>query len=83
MEQAKGIDGNNIVTVLMKEKTFGLQDAVDYIEAHSRKLMDEFLSTKINLPSFGPTVDSQVQRYIQGLECWIVGNMKSVSFILE
>lgn len=75
MEQAKGHDGNNIVTVLMKEKGFHLQDAADYIGEYSLKLMKEFMSARDNLPSFGAFIDSQIKRYIQGLECWIVGNL--------
>ncbi|KAF8624519.1 hypothetical protein AX15_005831 [Amanita polypyramis BW_CC] len=75
MEQAKGHHGNNIVTVLMKGKNIGLQDAADYIGEYSQELMNEFLVAKANMPSFGPLVAPQVYRYIYGLECWIVGNL--------
>ncbi|KAF8623697.1 hypothetical protein AX17_007395 [Amanita inopinata Kibby_2008] len=75
MEQAKGHHGNNVVTVLMKEKKFGLQDASDYIGEHSQELMKKYLTAKTTMPSWGPMIDSQVLRFIQGLECWIVGNL--------
>ncbi|KIL64403.1 hypothetical protein M378DRAFT_186710 [Amanita muscaria Koide BX008] len=72
---SKGLDGNNIVTVLMKEKGFHLQDAADFIGEYSLKLMKEFLSARDNLPSFGAFIDLQIKRFVQGLECWIVGNL--------
>lgn len=76
MEQAKGHHGNNIVTVLMKEKKIGLQDAADYIGEYCHELMNDFLDAKASIGSFGPTVDAQIRRFIHGLECWIVGNLK-------
>jgi len=76
MEQAKGHHGNNIVTVLMKEKKIGLQDAVDYIGEYCQELMNDFLVAKASIGSFGPSIDAQMHRFIHGLECWIVGNLK-------
>lgn len=37
--------------------------------------MDQFLSDKAALPSFGPGVDADVKAYILGLEYWIIGNI--------
>ncbi|KAF8348882.1 isoprenoid synthase domain-containing protein [Amanita rubescens] len=75
MEQAKGHHGNNIVTVLMKEKKIGLQDAVDYIGEYCQELMNDFLVAKASIGSFGPSIDAQIHRFIHGLECWVVGNL--------
>ncbi|PFH53111.1 hypothetical protein AMATHDRAFT_55557 [Amanita thiersii Skay4041] len=75
MEQAKGHHGNNVVTVLMKEYQFSLQSASDFIGEYSQGLMDNFLAAKATMPSWGPTIDSQVLRIMQGLESWLVGNV--------
>ncbi|KAG6861994.1 hypothetical protein C0995_008181 [Termitomyces sp. Mi166 len=75
MEQSKGISGNNIVTVLMKNRHMTLQEASDHIGTHYKELMDCFISAQARLPSWGASVDSEVARYIQGLGCWVKGNL--------
>ncbi|KAG6850710.1 hypothetical protein H0H93_009868 [Arthromyces matolae] len=75
MEQSKGISGNNIVTVLMMNKHLSLQEAADYIGGYCQELMDRFISAQARLPSWGASVDAEVTRYIQGLGCWIKGNL--------
>ncbi|KAF8072026.1 terpenoid synthase [Lyophyllum atratum] len=75
MEQSKGISGNNIVTVLMVNKNMTLQEASDHVGAVSKELMDRFTSAQARLPSWGVSVDSEVARFIQGLGCWVKGNL--------
>ena len=81
MEQSRGIAGNNIVTVLMKERNITLQQAADHVGVHFEELMGRYISAQSRLPSWGSTVDSEVARYIQGLGCWIKGNLEFVSFL--
>ncbi|KAG6844953.1 hypothetical protein H0H87_002067 [Tephrocybe sp. NHM501043] len=75
MEQSKGISGNNIVTVLMENNSMTLQEASDHVGAYSKELMDRFVSAQARLPSWGASIDSEVARYIQGLGCWVKGNL--------
>ncbi|THV02877.1 terpenoid synthase [Dendrothele bispora CBS 962.96] len=75
MEQAKGHSGNNIVTVLMNEYGFGLQQTCDYIGTYVEKLMTRFLSAKSRLPSWGPEVDAEVAMYVEAMGHWIKGNL--------
>lgn len=75
MEQARGIGGNNIVTVLMKAKRVNLQTAVDLAGEHFQKLMDKFMEGKKALPSWGVTVDAAVAAYVGAMEHWVVGNL--------
>ncbi|KAI0710104.1 terpenoid synthase [Earliella scabrosa] len=75
MEQAKGHTGNNIVTVLMREKNIGLQAASDFIGEHFKQLMSRFVETKQRLPSFGANVDAAVAKYVAAMEYWVVGNL--------
>ncbi|EPQ52751.1 terpenoid synthase [Gloeophyllum trabeum ATCC 11539] len=76
MEQAKGIGGNNIVTVLMQAKNFTLQEASDYIGKYFTDLMQRFEADKKRLPSWGPEVDEAVAGYVRGMENWIIGNLE-------
>ncbi|KAI0635720.1 terpenoid synthase [Trametes polyzona] len=77
MEQAKGHTGNNIVTVLMRAKNIGLQDAADFVGEHFAVLMSRFVAAKKALPSFGaPGLDDAVAKYVAALEHWVVGNLE-------
>jgi len=76
MEQAKGHSGNNIITVIMRQKGVDLQTASDLVGEHFQTLMDRFLSVKNQLPSWGPSVDAIVTRYLKSMEHWIIGNLE-------
>ena len=76
MEQAKGHHGNNIVTVLMKEKGVNLQTAANLVGEHFKTLMDRFVQSKKKLPSWGLTLDAAVAAYIKAMEHWTVGNLE-------
>lgn len=76
MEQAKGIGGNNIVTVLMLQKDIDLQTASDLIGDHFKNLIDRFIVTKSQLPSWGASVDAAVADYVKAMEHWIIGNLE-------
>ncbi|KAI0370356.1 terpenoid synthase [Pilatotrama ljubarskyi] len=76
MEQAKGHTGNNIVTVLMRQKNIDLQAASDLVGAHFATLMNRFVETKRLLPTFGAGLDDAVARYVEAMEHWIIGNLE-------
>ncbi|KAK7463069.1 hypothetical protein VKT23_007655 [Stygiomarasmius scandens] len=75
MEQAKGLDGNNVVTVLMKTYDFDLQTACDYAGFYFKKLMAQLDMAKVRLPSWGPVVDAQVAQYVEAIGYWVRGNL--------
>ena len=76
MEQARGLSGNNFVTVLMREHNIDLQAASDYVGAHFTALMDTFLRAKASLRSFGSAaLDDGVARYVAAMEHWVIGNL--------
>lgn len=76
MEQARGLAGNNIVTVLMRERGIPLQSASDRIGAHFASLMRTFVRAKAALPSFGDAaLDAAVARYVAAMEHWVIGNL--------
>ncbi|KAH9940985.1 isoprenoid synthase domain-containing protein [Amylocystis lapponica] len=75
MEQAKGLSGNNIVTVLMHAKNVDLQTASDLIGDHFAMLMHRFTTSKSQLPSWGADADRAVAAYVRSMEDWIIGNL--------
>lgn len=76
MEQAKGHSGNNIVTVLMRQKNVDLQTASDLVGEHFATLMDRFVTAKGGLPSWSPSVDAAVSDYVRAMEYWVTGNLE-------
>ena len=78
MEQAHGIAGVNVVTVLMCEHGIGLQEALDRVGAHFTALMNDFTSAKegFSARSFGePALDAAIARFVGAMEYWIIGNL--------
>ena len=75
MEQSRGIEGNNILTVLMKEKGLNLQEAADHAGVLFGDLMDRFVAERKKLPSWGPDLDRDINRYVDGIGDWVVGNL--------
>lgn len=78
MEQSRGIDGNNIATVLMKERNIDLQAASDIIGKHFKILMDSYLEARKHLPSWDPETDGNVARYMEATAHWVKGNLEYV-----
>lgn len=62
-----------MIVILMTYHGHNLQSAVDYVGDLCSQTIDAFVKNRDNLPSWGPEVDDMVQRYVQGLQDWIVG----------
>ena len=75
MEQARGLAGNNIVTVFMESMNLSLQQSVNLLGREFEELVSEFAVDKSRLRSFGSSVDKDVQKYIFSLENAVVGNL--------
>jgi hypothetical protein len=75
MELSRGLEGNNFMTVLMRTQNMDIQAACDFVGGHYKQLMDDFLSAKESLRSFGAEVDTDVKRYIEALQHWPAGNL--------
>ena len=72
-EQAGGHSANNIITVIEKERGVGLQEAFDVVGQFFKDYVEEFVTCKELLPSWGSEVDEAVSRYVTGLECLVSG----------
>ena len=75
MEQAKGLAGLNMLTVLMTEMDCTLQDATDHAGRAFKSLLVMYERDKKCLRSWGPEIDAQVQDYLKGIEYWVIGNL--------
>ncbi|KAL7282972.1 terpenoid synthase [Trametes coccinea BRFM310] len=74
VEQARGDDSHNIVTVVMRQFNTDIQGAMDWIARYHDRLVDQFLHHYANLPSWGPEIDAQLRRYVDGLGNWVRAN---------
>lgn len=75
MEQAKGLEGNNIMTVLTEMHGLTMQEASDHVGEQYGALMDTFLGNQAALRSFGPSVDADVRQYVDAVRHWPRGNL--------
>lgn len=66
-------DKHNMIAVLMDHEGLSLQQAVDVVGDYTIRSIDRFEAERLNVPSFGPGIDECVQKYIAGMESWIVG----------
>ncbi|KAM7203255.1 terpenoid synthase [Rhypophila sp. PSN 637] len=74
VERARGHALHNMVTIVMAEQNLGPQEAINYIDAWNQGLLEEMLRCRKSLPSWGPEIDRQVQRYAEDLCIWIRGH---------
>ena len=75
VEQSKGLEGNNILTVLMQARGFNLQEASDYAGTLFGDLVNRFIAERAKLPSWGPDLDRDINRYVDAIGHWVVGNL--------
>jgi len=75
IERSKGLEGNNILTVLMQENGYTLQQAADRAGELFGDLMKRFMEERKKLPSWGPEIDRDANKYLDGIGCWIIGNI--------
>lgn len=73
-ERSRG-DTHNMIPILMVHHGHTLQSAVDYVGELCRQTIDNFIADRKRLPSWGPEIDGMVNRYVEGLQDWIVGSL--------
>ena len=50
-----------------------LQEAVDYVGSLCEETINAFIENKKRIPSWGKEIDDMVEKYVKGLQDWIVG----------
>ena len=73
IEQASGHDGHNIITVVMNEKGLDLDGALAWLGDYHGQVLARFQAQRSALPSWGRTVDSDVEAFVERLGYWIRG----------
>ncbi|KIJ33097.1 hypothetical protein M422DRAFT_264968 [Sphaerobolus stellatus SS14] len=71
-EQADG-DFQNLVVVIMHERGLDLQRAIFELEKMLKARVDDYISLKSRLPSFGPEIDTELGRYHENIEYCVQG----------
>ncbi|EJD41581.1 hypothetical protein AURDEDRAFT_28815, partial [Auricularia subglabra TFB-10046 SS5] len=72
-EQSLGGDDHNIITILMKQESLSLEEAMLWVENQFARLTAQFLAANDALPSFGEE-DQVVAQYVMGVGTWVTAN---------
>ncbi|KDR68218.1 hypothetical protein GALMADRAFT_78787 [Galerina marginata CBS 339.88] len=73
-EQADG-DFQNLVCCVMTERMVELQEAVNIVVDMLNSRVDRYITLKAQLRSFGPEVDSELEKYHAALEHFVQGTV--------
>ncbi|KAI0062680.1 terpenoid synthase [Artomyces pyxidatus] len=71
VEQARGGDNHNIVTIVMNQEKTDIQGAMDWVVRYHKTIEDRFMELYEQVPKFGEPVDSQLAIYVDGLGNWV------------
>lgn len=67
LEQARGDDGHNIVTIVMHELDTDVNGAMLWVADYHTKLETKYFEAVAAIPKWGEPVDSQVREYCDGM----------------
>ncbi len=73
VEVARGIAFHNIVTSIMYEHNVDVAAAMEWLDSFGKYRVDTFLNGIQELPSWGPEIDVNVQKYIESIGYLIRG----------
>ena len=62
-----------MVAILINYRGHTLQSAIDYVGDLCDQTIAGFERDRAQLPSWGPEIDGMVEKYVEGLQNWIVG----------
>jgi hypothetical protein len=75
VEQARGDDGHNIITVVMHQHRTDIQGAMNWVYDYHKELEAKFMDLYENkIPKFGEPVDTELARYVDGIGNWVRAN---------
>ena len=73
-EQADNDYQNLVVCVMLQHKT-DVQGAIDIITGMLAQRVADYANLKKRLPSFGPEIDGELQRYLTAIENYTQGTV--------
>jgi 5-epi-alpha-selinene synthase len=68
-------DVHNLAIILSHERNLSLQAAVNQVGALHDDEVGAFIALARRLPSFTPTIDADLQRYVSGMRFWMRANL--------
>jgi len=72
LEQARGDDNHNIITIVMHHNKTDVQGAMDWVYNYHKELEAKFMDIYENkIPKFGEVVDAELAIYVDGLGNWV------------
>ncbi|KLO05953.1 terpenoid synthase [Schizopora paradoxa] len=75
VERSRGLESNNFLTVVMKEKGLTVQQAADFTGKVIMDRVIEFQENEELLPSFGEELDEAAHKYIFSVSQWYIGSL--------
>ena len=74
LEQARGDDEHNIVTIVMNQLKTDVVGAMQWVKDYHEELERKFNEHFVKVPQWGESIDSQVARYLDGVGNWVRGH---------
>jgi Delta6-protoilludene synthase len=74
VEQARGDDTHNVVTVVMNELNTDINGAMRWIAKSHAQMEKNFMAAKAALPKWGKEIDEQVAKYVEGVAYLVRAN---------
>ncbi|KAF8912642.1 terpenoid synthase [Mucidula mucida] len=74
VEQSRGDDGHNLVTIVMHQLRLDIHGALQWISDFYDDLVAKFLRAWNNIPVYGGPMDFEVRTYTEGVANWVRGH---------
>ena len=75
VEQARGDDSHNAITIVMHHNKTDVQGAMDWLSNYYESLVAKFMDVYENkIPKFGELVDADLVEYVDGIGNWVRAN---------
>ncbi|KAH9072901.1 terpenoid synthase [Lactarius deliciosus] len=72
LEQARGDDNHNMITIVMHNNKTDIQGAMNWVYDYHKELEAKFMDLYENkIPKFGEPVDTELAVYVEGLGNWV------------
>jgi hypothetical protein len=73
VEQSRGDDLHNMVTVVMHQYNMDVRGAMAWIGEYNDQIASSFIVSMTQIPSWGSKIDAQVAQYVRGLGMCVKG----------
>ncbi|KAH7928453.1 terpenoid synthase [Leucogyrophana mollusca] len=73
-EQATGDENHNLITAIRRELDLDVTNAMRWAANYHAEFRDKFIDGLKRVPSWGPTLDRDMQYYLNGIAHWVRGN---------